>query len=665
MYYFTKIIAKGISLCYNNLKFYHDVESTMFNQLLKNSSIKERINYLIGIVTVSIIGASLFAFYALQSIGNQYNNLQGHSIAGAVQVLEIQRDLNYVSRTSRDILLGGDYQKDMRKLRDRTNSIRNNFEKLSKTIDDSTSLRLVQEAQTSTLSFLDSSYTMMSNLTQTQIHNETTANFKKYKSTLSPFAIASRNSFKKVIDLKEEELLNASGRMNKEINFYKVFFLIFGLIITVVIVLFAVSVRTTISTALIRFTGVMQSSAQGDFSVPQIEDGPHTELGQMNEALGQLLRQISYFIEEINITFTNAAIGEFERCISKEGMYGEFEVAVENICNSVNTMRLQEGKKRRDALNGELSILSGSVIEGMASIQSDLNDNILALKDVTEATQNAADLSNNSRTDIESIVDELQQLMEHTSNNNEAITALASQVSDITSVIQLITDIADQTNLLALNAAIEAARAGEHGRGFAVVADEVRKLAERTHKATSEISVSIKSLQQEMNDIQSSSEQMSDVVESSSQKITDFESTMIELNDSSNNIVNYSYNMENSIFIILVKIDHIVYKSNAYNTIITTQELLTISDHHGCRLGKWFEGEGKDRFGNAPSFKQIILPHKLVHDNANTNVAFIADGIENSHVPHGAELITRFKSMEDASKTLFGLLDAILREAKH
>ena len=71
--------------------------------------------------------------------------------------------------------MGGDYQKDMRKLRDRTNSIRNNFEKLSKTIDDSTSLRLVQEAQTSTLSFLDSSYTMMSNLTQTQIHNETTA----------------------------------------------------------------------------------------------------------------------------------------------------------------------------------------------------------------------------------------------------------------------------------------------------------------------------------------------------------------------------------------------------------------------------------------------------------------------------------------------------------
>ena len=100
---------------------------SMFKQLLKNSSIKQRINYLLGIVGVSVVGASLFAFYTLHSIGSQYNDLQDHSTAGAMDTLHIQKDLNYISRTTRDILLGGDYDKDMQKLKERTENIRQFF----------------------------------------------------------------------------------------------------------------------------------------------------------------------------------------------------------------------------------------------------------------------------------------------------------------------------------------------------------------------------------------------------------------------------------------------------------------------------------------------------------------------------------------------------------
>jgi methyl-accepting chemotaxis protein len=300
----------------------------------------------------------------------------------------------------------------------------------------------------------------------------------------------------------------------------------------------------------------------------------------------------------------------------------------------------------------------------LSIIQKDLKANIDSLKDVTEATKGASGLANDSRSSIEQIINELHTLIEHVGNNNSAISSLASQVADITTVLELITDIADQTNLLALNAAIEAARAGEHGRGFAVVADEVRKLAERTHKATGEITVSIKSLQQEMNEIQTSSEGMTEIVESSSNQIMGFEGTMVQLADNASRIVDYSYNMENSTFIVLAKIDHIVYKTKAYSSIINNEAQLETVDHHSCRLGKWYEGEGERRFGESPSFKSFNAPHQIVHARANHNLAYLQDGEQESIFDNADDIVKSFKEMETASDELFVAMDKMLDEAK-
>jgi len=165
-----------------------------------------------------------------------------------------------------------------------------------------------------------------------------------------------------------------------------------------------------------------------------------------------------------------------------------------------------------------------------------------------------------------------------------------------------------------------------------------------------------------MHDIQESSNEMSVIVNESSEKITGFEGTLIELNENSNRIVDLSYNMENSVFIVLAKIDHILYKSRAYNSIMIEEHKLNQVDHHICRLGKWYDTEGKRRFNYIDSFSQIEPFHEIVHKNANHNMHYL--DLDEDITNNSSDIILHFKEMEKASHELFALLDQILVEAK-